>query len=60
MSVMKTILRHSYTVVCNGKTIGHVPKYVLNPMYFLIKYGGWVEMKVNGKRPYSKDLKQRG
>ena len=42
------------------KTVGHVAKNVSKEMYIFIKFGRRVEMKVNGKRRYSKDLQQGG
>ena len=66
MSVMETSRFFSYVryaIACkdkNGKTVGHVLKYVLKQMHFFIKYSGRVEMKVNDKRWYSKDLQQEG
>ena len=45
----------------NGKTVGHVPRYMSKQMhFFIIKYGGRVEMKVNDKWRYSKDLLRGG
>ena len=56
MPVMKTSRFFSYVryaIACkdkNGKTVGHVLKYVLKQMHLFIKYSGRVEMKVNDKR----------
>ena len=52
-----------YAIACkdkNGQTVGQVPQYVLKQVHFFVKYGGRVEVKVNDKRPYSKDLQQGG
>ena len=67
MPVMKTnrllsyMIHDKYAIVSkdkNGKTAERVPYCVLKEMYFFIKYGRRVKMKVNGKRRYSKDFQQ--
>ena len=50
-----------YVITCkdkNEKTVGHVPKYVSKSIHFFIKYDKKMEMKVNGKLRYLKDLQQ--
>ena len=57
------LVHDRYVIACkvkNGNTVGDFPKYVSKQMHFFIKYGGRVEMKLNGKWRYSKDLQQGG
>ena len=51
---LSPLLQDEYTIVGkdNGKTVGHVHKFMSKQMYFFIKYGDAVEMKVNGKRQF--------
>ena len=56
-----SIVRDWYAIAYkdkDGKTIGNFSKHVSKQMHFFIKYGGRVEIKVSGKRRYSKDLQQ--
>ena len=55
---LSSLIHDKYAIASNdknGKTVGHVPKFVSKEMHFFIKYGGRVEMNVNAKRQYSKD-----
>ena len=57
-----SLVHDRYAVPCkdkNGKIVRHVPKYVPKPIYFFIKYGGRVKVKVNGKKQYSKFYNKR-
>ena len=53
------LVRDIYTIARKDKnetTVGHVLKYVSRQTHFFVKYGGRVDMKVNCKQRYSKDL----
>ena len=57
-----SIVRDRYAIACkdkDGKTFGNFSKHVSKQMHFFIKYGGRVEIKVSGKRRYSR-LAARG
>ena len=48
-----SLVHDRYAIGCkdkNGKTVGHVAKYVSKQMYFFIKYDKRVEMQANGKQ----------
>ena len=50
----------SIAVISNGKTAGHVPKFLTKLVLFLLKHGGKLHITVTGPRRYSVDLKQEG
>ena len=47
-------------VLDNGQTIGHVPKFLSQLIFFFLKYEGTLSIKVTGERRFSFDLPQRG
>ena len=56
---LSSLVHDRHAIACkdkNGRTAGHVAKYMSKQMHFFIKCGGGVEMKVNGKGRYSKVL----
>ena len=51
---------YSIAVINNGKTDGHVPKFLMKLTFFFLKNGGKLHITVTGPRRYSVDLKQGG
>ena len=47
-------------VLDNGQTIGHVPKFLSQLIFFFLKYEGTLSIKVTGERRFSFDLPQGG
>ena len=47
-------------VINNGKTVGHVPKFLTKLTFFFLKNGGKLHITVTSPRGYSVDLKQSG
>ena len=47
-------------VIDNGKTVGHVPKFLTKLTFFFLKDGGKLHIRVTGPRRYSFDLNQSG
>ena len=47
-------------VINNGKTVGHVPKFLTKLIFFFLKNGGKLHITVTGLRKYSANLKQGG
>ena len=56
------LVRDKYAIAVenNGQTVGHVPEFLSKLTFFFLKYGGKLQIKVNGPRRYSADLKQGG
>ena len=52
--------KYSIAVINNGKTAGHVPKFLTKLALFLLKNGGKLHITGTGIRRYSADLKQGG
>ena len=52
--------KYSIAVLDNGQTIGHVPKFLSQLVFFFLKYEGTLSIKVTGERRFSFDLPQGG
>ena len=52
--------KYSIAVLDNGQTIGHVPKFLSQLIFFFLKYEGTLSIKVTGERRFSFDLPQGG
>ena len=52
--------KYAIAVINNGKTVGHVPKFLRKLTLFFLKNGGKPHITVTGPRRYSVDLKQGG
>ena len=50
--------KYAIAVKNDGKTVGHVPKFLTKLTFFFLKNGG--KLHVTGSRRYSVDLKQGG
>ena len=48
--------KYSIAVINNGKTVGHVPKFLTKLTFFFLKNGGKLHITVTGPRRYSVDL----
>ena len=51
---------YAIAVINNGKTVGHVPKFLTKLTFFFLKNVGKLHIRVTGPRRYSVDLKQGG
>ena len=52
--------KYSIAVLDNRQTIGHVPKFLSQLVFFFLKYDeGTLSIKVTGERRFSFDLPQR-
>ena len=52
--------KYSIAVLDNEQTIGHVPKFLSQLIFFFLKYEGTLSIKVTGERRFSFDLSQGG
>ena len=52
--------KYAIAVINNGKTVGHVPKFLTKLTFFFLKDGGKLHIRVTGSRRYSFDLNQSG
>ena len=52
--------KYATAVKHEEQTVGHVPKFLSKLIFFFLKHGGKVIIKVNGPKRYSVDLKQGG
>ena len=52
--------KYAIAVTNNGKTVGHVPKFLTKLTFFFLKNAGKLHITVTGPRRYSVDLKQGG
>ena len=52
--------KYAIEVINNGKTAGHVPKFLPKLIFFFLKIGSKLHITVTGLRRYSVDLKQGG
>ena len=50
--------KYVITIINNGKTFGHVPKFLTKLRFFFLKTGGKLHITVTRPRWYSVDLKQ--
>ena len=50
--------KYSIAVVNNGKTVGHVPKFLTKLTFFFLKNVGKLHIKLTGSRRYFVDLNQ--
>ena len=48
--------KYSIAVINNGKTVGHVPKFLTKLTFFFLKNGGKLHITVTGPRRYSVDF----
>ena len=55
-----TINKYAIAVITNGKTVGHVPKFLTKLTFFFLKNGSKLHVTVTVPKRYSVDLKQGG
>ena len=52
--------KYAMAVLNNGQTIGHVPKFLSQLIFFFLKHDDTLSIKVTGERRFSFDLPQGG
>ena len=52
--------RYAIAIISNNQTVGHVPKFLSKLIFFFLKHGGTLTVKVTGERRYSFGLAQGG